>query len=366
MKFSVDRKAFLQWFSQASSACNAKGARPIFKYVLCEVSPEFLFLTAHSGETSLRLTISGQHDCQTRGRCLMDSGKVGSLVKELTGDRVEFAVVDGIVHISSGRTKAKLQVPDSEEFPAFPTIADCPVGVSGVMLEQALRQTMFACDTKATRYALGGVLFHPSDKLQLVATDTKRMTVVGLDVSGSLDGLPENGIVPIEACKVLREIARENGDIQIGWSDKSFYARTEGLELFARLLEGRFPSFLQLIPHDHPGMATVLASVLDQALRQVQVTTNVETMRCRVLIDDGSISISTEAADLGTSESSIPVTSNGHTLRAMFSCQYLRDFLSTLIPAANVELRYSDGEAALLMSYGAANYVIMPMALEAA
>src|SRR5262249_57946054 len=102
-----------------------------------------------------------------------------------------------------------------------------------------------------------------------VATDSYRLAVRDLRGVSMLD----EGQKVLVAAKGLAEVQRLAGDgeIEVVLRDRDVVFRTSRAEVTARLIEGDFPNYEQLIPDRHPNRLTVNRESLLDALDRVQI-----------------------------------------------------------------------------------------------
>lgn len=358
MKFTIDRARFKELFAQAAAATSPKSPKPILKYVLCRVGPKGINLVAFTGETSLSLDITGDIDVKQHGECLMPGDKVRQLLSEFTGQTVTFTL-DGTLNVECDRAKSRLQVADTKEFPTLPETPEGGCVVSGVLLELALKQTVYACDLESTRYSTCGVFF---DDLTLVATDSRRMAFVTLDGQGEIPNLSTQCVVPASACKVLQGIAASSSEVTLTRTESMFFAKSDGLAFSARMVEGRFPQWRGVIPKECGTTVKILAASLGQAIRQVNVTTNIESRGLDFAFKNGSLSITSQAADLGDSTAEVPIEIEGDDVEIMLNGQFVLDFLKGVVDSELLTVSLIDAESPVLLESTRAKSVIVPIA----
>lgn len=118
--------------------------------------------------------------------------------------------------------------------------------IDGKQLREALSYCLLAVDTDSARWALGGILW---DNETLVATDGRRMHYVTVPSVRLHDR--EALSAPIISAKTAKAVlaAMENSDsVSVEFTRDSVFIYFDEWTIKARLLEGRFPSWRQVIP----------------------------------------------------------------------------------------------------------------------
>ena len=108
--------------------------------------------------------------------------------------------------------------------------------------------------TDATRYVLNGVLFTPDEGGRLVATDGKRLGCTPAVVP------PASFILPNQAVSVLAhpDFAGRDASILLQTVNETQWVsiRSGRHHLLAKTIDGSYPSYRQVIPHDAPHLVT--------------------------------------------------------------------------------------------------------------
>src|SRR5262249_35647143 len=136
----------------------------------------------------------------------------------------------------------------------FPSVAEAPgaawLTVDGKLLRDMLAQTTFAISHDESRYALNGVLFAVLDReIRLVATDGHRLALAIRPLGTAVT--PVSGIVPRKAVQEISRMGGSGEDVEVAISDNQFMLRMPHVLLIARLIEGTFPNYEQVVPKAH-------------------------------------------------------------------------------------------------------------------
>jgi DNA polymerase-3 subunit beta len=204
-----------------------------------------------------------------------------------------------------------------------------------------LAQTSFAISHDESRYALNGVLVVVHDKeLRLVATDGHRLA---LSVR-QLPALPAavSGIVPRKAIQEVARIVGAGEDVQVAMGDNQFMLRMPNVLLLARLIEGTFPNYEQVVPRAHPHRVTASRNALTAALRRVSVLSEERTKPVKFVLSPGLLKLTAYSPDYGEAEEQVEVAYQGEELTIAFNSRYVLDALGALA-AEQVLMEVKDG-----------------------
>ena len=236
------------------------------------------------------------------------------------------------------------------------------------MLRDAIRRTLFATDVESTRYALGGVLVEPGPNgLTLAATDSRRLAVVEFPCSkhGDPAGGPASGaVIPSKAMSLIeRSIAgAEDDEVWIAMRNNDVLIKSGNGTIVSRLVEGRFPKYRQVIPAESPIAIDMVAGPFYTAVRQAQIVTSDESRGVDFTFHDGTLTLQSQAADVGASKIELPISYSGDSLTITFDPKYVTDFLKVLDPETSFVLNLTDGESQAVARVGGDyTYVIMPL-----
>ena len=139
----------------------------------------------------------------------------------------------------------------AEEFPQISTVSSSKISFKTAVLNEAIKETVFAATSDESRPVLGGVQFKIKGKeCQLAATDGYRLSLKRISLTSSLE--EQTFIVPASALAEVGRVKIEEEEVEMGLSDKEKQAVffLPNVELSSRLLEGSFPNVEEVIPKE--------------------------------------------------------------------------------------------------------------------
>ena len=159
-----------------------------------------------------------------------------------------------VVLVSGGITvESRHPTLEASELPARPVVEGADVVIPAKTLEN-LTVIAGCASTDATRYVLNGVLFTPEEGGRLVATDGKKLGCTPAVVP------PVAFIMPNTAVNVLAHPDFTAGDatmrLQTEAENQWVSIRAARHHLMARIIEGTYPSYQQVVPRDTPHLVT--------------------------------------------------------------------------------------------------------------
>jgi DNA polymerase-3 subunit beta len=170
--------------------------------------------------------------------------------------------------------------------------------------------------------------------------------------------------VPAKALSLIeRSITEDDQDVFLAVYSNSVLAKVGSSTIYSRLVEGRFPRYADVIPPLGGAQIDLVVSPFYTAVRQAQIVTNEESRGVDFHFENGTLRLTSVAADIGQSKIEIPISYDGAPITITFDPRYLAEFLRILDPSTSVKMQLTDGEsAAVLRTDDGYTYVIMPLA----
>ena len=368
MKLHCHRPALSSAFGIVGGVVPSRTTRDVYKNVKLVADGDAATLSGTDGEIGIRYTIAGVTVGQP-GEALLPKDRVTQILRELTEEEVKLDVSEEKIIVSSGHSEFRLNPDDPAEFPNVAAFdEEAYFSVPGSVLREAIRRTLFATDVESTRYALGGVLVEPTETgLTLAATDSRRLAVVEIPCErhGDPGSGPSSGaVIPSKAMSLIEKsiAGAEDDEVRLALRGNSVLVRSGNGTITAILVEGRFPKYRQVIPAHSPISIPMVAGPFHVAVRQAQIVTSDETRGVDFTFADGTLTLSSLAADVGASKIELPVPYDGESLTIKFDPKYVAEFLRVLDPQTPFTLSLIDSSSQAVMRVdGGYTYVVMPL-----
>ena len=359
MRIRAERDDLVDVLSRAGRAVGTRSPLPILQGVLVEVTGKTMRLTG----TDLEVTVRTDLEVETieEGQTVIPSRLATEAVRKLPPGAVVLEAKEGEVEISGGGPRFRFRELSIDEFPKIeePDLSEA-VGVDGDAFGEALGQVMVAASTDDARPILTGVFFeHEAGKLRLVATDSYRLAVRDVPaVDADLSGL-----VPVRALKELgRSVGASDLQVAVGGREATFSSGRGTLT--ARVIEGAFPNYRQLIPESYPSRLQVSRQALLDAIDRASLVAE-DHIPIRMALSSGGVELSVSRQDVGGETEHVEGEYNGEDMTIAFNSRYLNDgvnaveeetvVLDVLDPLKPGVLRGGEGEDFL--------YLLMPVRL---
>jgi len=327
MEVQVDREAFLRGLQLVHNIVEPRQTMPILANVLVEADAEVLRLTATDLEVGVRVSVPAR--VTAPGAVTISARKLLEIVKELPAAPLAIKVQENAwVGLRCGGASYKLVGLAPEDFPAVAAPAAAGwITVDAKLLRDMLAQTIFAVSHDESRYALNGVLLAVNDQeIRLVATDGHRLALAVRRIAQG--GGSVSGIVPRKAVQEIARIVGSGEDVEVAIGENQFMLRMPNVLLMARLIEGTFPNYEQVVPRAHPHKVLLSRGALTAALRRVSVLSEERTRPVKFILSPGTLKLTAYSPDFGEAEEQMEVQYSGEEITIGFNSRYVLDALS--------------------------------------
>lgn len=359
MRIRAERDDLADVLSRAGRAVGTRSPLPILQGVLVDVTGKTMRVTGTDLEVTVRTSL--EVEAMEEGTTVIPSRFATEAVRKLPPGAVVLEAKDGEIEITGGGPRFRFRELAVDEFPKVeePDLTDA-VDVDGDAFSAALTQVAVAASTDDARPILTGVFFeHEEGKLRMVATDSYRLAVRDVPaVDADLSGL-----VPVRA---LKELGRSVGSskLRVAVGDREATFASERGTLTARLIEGSFPNYRQLIPDTYPSRLTVSREALLDAIDRASLVAE-DHIPIRMTLSPGGVELSVSRQDVGGETEHVEAEYVGEEMTIAFNSRYLNDgvnaveeesvVLDVLDPLKPGVLRGGEGEDFL--------YLLMPVRL---
>jgi DNA polymerase III subunit beta len=361
VKFRCERDTLADAVATAQrTVASRSGALPVLQDLRISATADGLELIGSDLEITNRVQVPAE--VEEPGVAVVPK-LLGEIVRKLEPGPVTVAVTGDEAVITAGRFSTSLRLKPAEDYPRLASNEGDGVRVDSVAFAAALRQVVRAASKDDLRPILTGVLMTAhGGGLRLVATDSYRLAVRDLKGVGMLS----EGQRVLVAAKGLAEVQRLAGDgeIEVVLRERDVVFRTSRAEVTARLIEGDFPNYEQLIPAGYPNRLTVAREALMDALDRVQIVgQNRDNAAVRLSMGADGLELAMSAQDVGNAQESLDAKFEGTELTVAFNPVFLRDgveavgsdevALDTIDPLKPATLRAAGGDDFL--------YLLMPV-----
>ena len=324
MRIRAERDDLADVLTRATRAIGSRSPLPILQGLLVEVRGKTMRVTGTDLEVTVRTEL--EVEAIEEGSTVIPARLASEAVRKLPDGAVVLQAADGEIEITGGGPQFRFREMPAGDYPNVGKVdLEGAVEVDGDAFAAALAQVSVAASNDDARPILTGVFFESEGgALRMVATDSYRLAVRDLpSINVELAGL-----VPVKA---LRELKRTIGDsklkVAIGAREATF-ASQRGI-LTARLIEGTFPNYRQLIPESYPNQVKVDRDALLEAVDRASLVAE-DHIPVRLQLSSDGLDLSVTRQDVGGEAEHIAASYSGDEMEIAFNSRYLNDGLSVV------------------------------------
>lgn len=331
MKLRCERDSLLEALALASRAGSGRTAGPGAPAgTRLALSGDKLEVTGTDQDLTIstQVPVSGSADgvVVAPGRLLTD------IVRALEPGAVGLQGDEDELHVSGGRSEFMLRVYRPGDFPQPPPLGGTSVQLLTTGLSEALRQVVRAASSENYRPVLTGVLMAAeSGGIRLVATDSYRLAVKDLPGAQGVLAEDQKVLVPSRALSELQRLLSGDAtgvDVHLGPHDVRFDVGQ--VRVVARLIEGEFPPYRQLIPFNYPNKLEIGRQAFLDAVHRVRLMAREPAAReaptpVRLNLRSDMAQLSVITNEVGQAVEEVDAKYEGEEMTIAFNPQFLAE-----------------------------------------
>jgi len=361
MKLQVTQENLNKALGTVARVANTRGTLPVLANVLIKTVNNRLSIAATNLDIAITQYIGAK--VTEEGSITVPARLMQDFVGSLPAGNIELDLDDFKLHIATDQYKSVINGVSSEEFPVMPAITEGHTWtVPASILKKSLQQVVLAASNDEARPVLTGVYVHTFEgMLYLAATDSYRLAEKALMPNKDDISL----LVPVSAMQDLLRIVNDSEeDVKITSDDQQVLFQVGDVELVARLIEGKYPPYRNLIPSTFATTATLKRADLLNVTKVSSLFARESAGSITIEVSETTqeLSIRSIASQLGENNAKADAKIEG-TGEITLNSRYLLDALHVL---AGDEVSFCFNgklEAIVLKDPGADDYIhiIMPL-----
>ncbi|MEX0896284.1 MAG: DNA polymerase III subunit beta [Patescibacteria group bacterium] len=372
MKISVLQENLKQSLAHVQKAIPSRPSLPILTSVLLTAGENKTTIAATDLYFGIRTTFPTT--TEEKGVIVLPGKQLRDIIFSLPVGSMKIEHSESTARIQSSAGKASLQSQNSEEYPPFPEVEGNEITLLTKDLSKIVTNIVPSASTDQTRPVLTSVLMEFSDKqLKAVATDGFRLAIETLEIKNSPKSGEGEGFSLLVPAKVLVEVKNiaeqlevEEISCSVSTELKQLFFSIGAVEVFARLIEGEFPPYSQILPTEFVAEVAVESDVLADQVKRAMIFARDSSSIIQIAYASEQLVISASSPAIGSFEGEIGDHSfSGEKGVIAFNAKYVLDFLQ-LYKSQTVRLKISgELKPALLVTEKSPGYqyVIMPFRL---
>jgi DNA polymerase III subunit beta len=333
MKFIINSQLLVRKLQALNSVINSSNTLPILDDFLFELKEGKLYITASDLETTMVMELEPSMSSED-GRITMNAKLLIEFLKYLPDAPVTFTIdADTLAaEVLSTDGKYRMVGHDADEYPTLPVLSNTSVvEFSSSVLASAINKTVFATGNDELRPVMGGVFFELTpDYSTFVATDAHKLVRYR-----RMDIKPENAadfIIPRKPLNVLKNLLiAADVPVKVEYNVTNVSFSFDGVVLYSRLIEGKYPAYEAVIPKDNKNKLIVDRLNFINSVKRLTPFANQSTHQVRLRITGQELVMNAEDIDY-SNEGAERLSCNytGEDLEIGFNSKFLLDTISNL------------------------------------
>jgi DNA polymerase-3 subunit beta len=365
VKIKATNQALLGPLQQVTGIVERRHTLPILSNVLILAQGGSVDFIA----TDLEVQITAKASLEgapAEGAVTVGARKLYDILRSLPDDaEVALEAKENRMVVRAGKSRFNLQTLAAADFPRMVDSKDAARSLTlpQKALKHALGLVQFAMAVQDIRYYLNGVLLSvEKDMLRVVATDGHRLSYAAEKLDHELESL--EAILPRKTVLELIKLLSDSDDpvsLTIGSNQVRF--SFAGIEIVSKIVEGKFPDYLKVIPTTHKNRVSLDRVTLAQSLNRAAILSNDKIRGVRLVFTKNALSIICTNNEQEEAEESLSIDYDGDPLDIGFNISYLLDVLNH-VDSETVTVTMGDSNSSALVQMPGQDdfkYVVMPM-----
>ena len=334
MKFEINRHLLDNTLANVSKGLSTKTPLPVLTGILLIAKNNKLMFITTNKEISIQIILEASNDLDIieDGSCVVPGKYFVDIVKKIEGEKVQVTLFDDVnIKIISNKSDFTLIALDKNIFPKTNfEVEGSFIRLTCKDLKQIVRQTSFACATSENRVILTSVNFLMKDSvLTVIATDSFRLAKKTFTFEESNEMIQMN--IP---CRSIEEFVKiipdTNEELEIYISNNHVLFKYNNLSFVSRLVEGLYPSTVNLFPHQFLLSAKFNRQELISAVDRASLFTDASNLTLVKLSFKGnreSVEIASNSTEIGRVVETVNLidVSDEIQFQIAFSANYILD-----------------------------------------
>jgi DNA polymerase-3 subunit beta len=332
VKITVDTQQLNTAIAAVAHTCPSRSPHPFHQSLRIHALGSTLTVRAFDGETWAEQAIPALVD--QKGVAVLNADRLAATVKTIATPTLTLAVDDTITTITASGSRFRINASmDANDYPTLPPDDKAePITIAAGTLEHALKSARHAMSTENSRYAIHGMLamFGP-DEVRTVATDGRRLVVVGPEVNDAAQSLIPANLV----AEVIRatSAADPSDRVTVRVSPTRIGFDVGDWSISGPQIAGAFPPYADIIKGLGKPTCTISGDTgsLLAAIKAASIFAEDENPGVTINVGD-HVEVRADSPEVGSAEVVTDAKSEGKG-SVKVNAKFIRD----AIPASNVE-----------------------------
>jgi len=354
MKIVINKRELENILVKSIPFLEGKDMSMITSNVLITLSDDSISINATDYQMGLKSTVSVL-GIENDGTAIVNGKKLLDIIKVLKDDNVTIETKGNDLHISQSRSKFKLSLFGDGEFPSFPKMDGImELSIDPMQMINAFREITPSIDLNNPKHEFNGAWIDiKNDGVNFVSSDMKRLSIV------NIPGENDNELAIIVPRKAIIEIQKLFiEDVKIYCSDVYLIIKANNFMFFAKLVNGKIPPYLKIIPSDINHTVQIPKLSMIESIKQVQIVSD----EVQIKISNNNMMFSAVNDFNDKSSTDMEIEYSGDDILFIVKSKILLDFLNTIYNN-EFTIKINSGDLPFILESGDLRTVVMPIQL---
>ncbi len=355
MKFTINKHIVENVISSMQPFLEKKDASAITSHIYFEVSQNSLTLRATDYEMGLESTCSDITNFD-EGKATVNGSNLLNILRRLKDTDVIFEIMGNDLNIKQSRSNFKLPMYEASEYPSFPVMENLKqLDINIINLINSVKKITPSIDNNNPKFELNGALLDiKTNKINFVATDTRRLAVANLE---NVSNEELQIIIPKKAIIEIQKIFLD--EASINYDETNLVLSNNNYKFFTKLINGKFPDYERIIPTNLKHSFSLSKESLIESIKLIT------SLKPNIKITFNNNNILFESVDEDSeAQTQIDVQLDiEESFYIAVNSKYLLDFLSTTTNA-NVLVGFNESNLPFYLEDDKFITIIMPIILD--
>lgn len=348
MKFTIEANTLKSVMARMAAVCESRTTIPILQNVKISVTDDYgVEFTATDLDIQIKERVAT--NVLENGAITAPAFTLKDVVSKLDdGPIVTIHLKDQILHVTSGKSKFKLNTLPADDFPVLATDQfQATLPFHGDTLKRAIERTVWAASTEETRYYLKGIAVQSEgERANFVATDGHRLSKFTTECEIHFPNI----IIPTKTAKQFASVLVDDV-VALHVSETKVKLVSGGVEVLSKLIDGLYPDWTRVIPATSNQTVTAQSTDLAKAVERVQVVMNERSKIVKLSVADGELTLTAPPREgSGEATDTIEAVKSGPDAEIGMNAKYALDAMKQA-DKGNVTIQYGTNGDPLRICY---------------
>ena len=297
MQTTINKKDFINALTIGGAMAGKNKTLPILEFAKVEVSADTLAVHSFNGESWVTKQTKVESADTSFAFCI-NPNDLAKVLKSLVEEVVTFAIEGNLLRIEHFKGTMEMPIMPSEHFPSAQTTEE---GVNISLNAEKLKEWLsivpnFVADDELRPVMTGMYLYARGGMLGVCATDAHKLFTDSIESDCEEFGV----ILPSSGFKPLLNIIANVSEVSAVIGTKNISFTTSDSALHCRLVEGNYPNFNAVIPHNNSVSVKASKSELLDSVSRASLMANATTSLLKLSVSDSAMDI--EGSDIDFSK----------------------------------------------------------------